>query len=936
MVALAVGVTAALAAPAARAADTVGSNFANPSISERPMYRFWNGGGSMDPATFNNELDQIKANGGGGIEASTFSTQNATTDPSYTTTESFGTPLWTQNVTDLIKAGTARGLRVDEIYSPRWSGSINTITPDTPGSAKELTLGRAWVDGGATFSGAVPTAALPSGATKRTLIAVLAYRCVLTCGANAIATLDQSSVKQLTPDANGNVSFTAPAGSDQWVVIGAWMNGTGQTVGAGLPTTSYLLDHYSIDGWNALKDYWEAKVLTPELKAAWAANGGSLFFDSLELNRSGVQVRSWTPDFLAQFKSRRGYDLTPYLPVLAITGAPSVAAPSSAGARFEFQGDLGDRIREDYDQTLSDLFRDNHLIPAQNWAHSLGLTLRGQAYSSWGPSPLDAMEMYGKQDIAEGEDRSFESASTLAFIQTRGTDAWRAMSSAVEMAGKTKVSTECCAEGTALRYPRQTLVSHMNHQFAAGVNQIVFHGWSHKAPKLATTWPGWGGFNYGTADDYGPHNPTWGSGDDAKLNDYVGRVQTVMRTGRERNDIAIYHQGIGHSIAGLTADHYWADNTLAAAGYRYGYLNKTMIASDNATVSGGRLDPSGQQFKAFVYDGTPNENNETAMDVATAQKVAAWANAGLPVYFVAGVPTRVLGDHPDQDAALQSTIASILGKPNVHQVATQADLAPTLRAAGITPAASFATPVDFISTRRESDDANYYFFYNQGATRETTQVTLTGTGLPYKLDAWTGRITPIAAYTKINGGVRVSVTIASGDAAILAVRNGTNKAAATSTTADDTLYDANGNLAIRGTGGTYSTTLADGRTVSTKIDPVPAAKTLTDWTLNVTSYQQGLTLNDTAKVPMGPYTLTAGTDGTLPNWRAIPDLVSKAGIGTYTTAVNVDWPGGAYLDLGSIPNTNYQVTVNGTDVAYPDQIDPARSTSERCSSPAPT
>jgi hypothetical protein len=198
----------------------------------------------MDPTTFNHELDEMAANGAGGIEASTFSTQNATTDPNYTTTESFGTPLWTQRVTDLIRAGNDRGLRVDEIYSPRWSASINTITPDGPGSAKEITFGRAWVNAGSSYSGPIPTAALPNGVTKRELLAALAYRCVATCGGNGVAVLDQSSVVDLTSQGSA-IDFTAPAGSDQWVVIGAWMNGTGQTVGAGLPTTSYLLDHFS-------------------------------------------------------------------------------------------------------------------------------------------------------------------------------------------------------------------------------------------------------------------------------------------------------------------------------------------------------------------------------------------------------------------------------------------------------------------------------------------------------------------------------------------------------------------------------------------------------------------------------------------------------------------------------------------------------------------
>src|SRR4051812_12124338 len=269
--ALAVGlILTGCVAPSAHA-EGISSAFTAPARSQLPLYRFWNGGGSMDPATFNRELAEVAANGGGGVEAWRFSAANPTTDPNYTTSESFGTQLWTQRVTELIQAGNQRGLRVDEIYSPRWSASINTITPDGPGSAKEITFGRAWVNGGERYSGAIPTAALPNGVTKRDLLAALAYRCVSTCGGNGVAVLDQSSVDNLTGQGS-TLDFTAPAGNDQWVVIGAWMNGTGQTVGAGLPTTSYLLDRFSINGWNALRDYWEQKVLTPGMKSAWRAD----------------------------------------------------------------------------------------------------------------------------------------------------------------------------------------------------------------------------------------------------------------------------------------------------------------------------------------------------------------------------------------------------------------------------------------------------------------------------------------------------------------------------------------------------------------------------------------------------------------------------------------------------------------------------------------
>ncbi len=560
--------------------------------------------------------------------------------------------------------------------------------------------------------------------------------------------------------------------------------------------------------------------------------------------------------------------------------------------------------------------------------------MRGQAYSSWGPSPLDVMDLWGRQDIAEGEDHSFESEFDLNFLQTRGTDVWRAMSTAVEMAGKKIVSTECCAERPALGYPRQTLLSHMNHQFAAGVNQIVYHGWSHKAPKLATSWPGWGGFNYGVSDDYGPENPTWGSSDDKRINEYVGRAQTILRTGRQRSDIAIYHEGKGHSAAGQTADRYVADLAIEHAGYRYGFMNKTMVTSDAAKVRDGRLDPDGEQFKAFVLDSTPNVNNYTGMmDLASARRMAEWADAGLPIFFVGPPPSRTLGNHPDEDAELATIIGRVLAKPNVAQVATQAGLPAALRAAGVRPATDFAAPSTLISTRRETDDTDYYFFYNEGAARANTEMTLSGSGLPYQLDAYTGKITPIAQYQRVAGGVKLTLSVASGDAAIVALTAGNDvpkpkqqQISATATTADAVLFDTAGDIAIRASApGTFSTTLNDGRVVATAIAQVPAPITLRDWTLDVVSYERGLTLDDIAKVPRGPYALSGPL---LPSWRQIPDLVNRAGIGTYTTSVDVGpaWTGGtgAYLDLGSVPNSDYSTIVNGTEVPYPDQIDPSR------------
>ena len=588
------------------------------------------------------------------------------------------------------------------------------------------------------------------------------------------------------------------------------MHGTGQEVHlAATPKPSYLVDHFAASGFNAVKDYWETKVLTPALRTAMKNSGGSLFFDSLELNRDGVQVRSWTPDLLAQFQQRRGYSLVPYL------AAVGVSTPV-----FDFTGTTGDRIREDYNQTLSDLFRDNHLKPLKTWGAGYGLTVRGQAYSSWGPSPIDPADMATLLDTPEGEDLSFNSGFTGGYITTRGSDAWRSLASAAAQTGGNRISTECCALYANNGVPRKTLLAHVNQQFSVGVNQIVWHGWADQSPGAAAAWPGFSPFGSYISDVYGPQNPTFA--DDVKINTYVGRMQAVLRRGNLRNDVAIYRDDRGHSLDGSTADLYFTDQSLARAGYSYGFMNNTLVTSPTASVSGGLLNASKLGYKAFVLDNTKNTNTNPTLDLASAKKILAWAKSGLPIVVVGDVPNRVRGNHPGQDTDLQAVTARLLAQPKVTAVATEDQVLPALRDAGVRPAAQFAHPAPVVALHRKTAASDYYHLFNSGDTAATTTVSLQGRGRPYEYDAWTGKVSPIAEYTRTGDRVTVEVNLKSGDNTLIAITPGnsdtprnTCTTSATSTTADQVLHGDHGNLVIRDNDpGSYTTRLSTGKTVT--------------------------------------------------------------------------------------------------------------------------
>jgi hypothetical protein len=156
--------------------------------------------------------------------------------------------------------------------------------------------------------------------------------------------------------------------------------------------------------------------------------------DSLELS----QTQYFTPSFLSEFHLRRGYDLTPYLPLVLVCAKPHPFAP--VVEVLETTDDRAKRVRWDFALTVSDLFMDRRLDPLQRWANSvravarffhfvvvwwavaeqgrglidtpatrqIGMTLRNQPYGI----DFDAALAATKVDIVEGEVRPVHNRSS--------------------------------------------------------------------------------------------------------------------------------------------------------------------------------------------------------------------------------------------------------------------------------------------------------------------------------------------------------------------------------------------------------------------------------------------------------------------------------------------------------------------------------------------
>jgi hypothetical protein len=163
-----------------------------------------------------------------------------------------------------------------------------------------------------------------------------------------------------------------------WRLFVFWMHGTGQTASPSA-TVNYTVNYLDRAGVEAVIDYWDSVVLTPELRAQIARSPRTqMYMDSLELSVYGDGGMFWGLTVAEEFQARRGYDITPWLPFL-ISSAPFFAVSTVYHNEPTEQHRITvEKVRFDYVRTLTDLYIENMLRPFAEFLHANGMTLRAE------------------------------------------------------------------------------------------------------------------------------------------------------------------------------------------------------------------------------------------------------------------------------------------------------------------------------------------------------------------------------------------------------------------------------------------------------------------------------------------------------------------------------------------------------------------------------
>jgi hypothetical protein len=366
---------------------------------------------------------------------------------------------------------------------------------------------------------------------------------------------------------------------------------TGQMVKrAAVGAEGYVLDHYDR---SAIENH--LKNVGDRLMQAFGANPPyAVFSDSLEVFGS-----DWTPNLLEEFRKRRGYDLTPYLPALV--------------------GDIGAQtgaIRHDWGKTLYELADDNYLRPVTEWAHQHGTRFRSQTYGM----PPVTLSSNALVDLPEGEGAQWRSLS-----------ASRTASSASHLYGRPVTSSETWTylHSPVFRATPLDMKAQADLNFLEGINQLVGHGWPYSAPEAAE--PGW---RFYAAAVFNDHNPWWMVMPDVAK--YLQRISFLLRQGKPVNDVAIYlatadnmarYQAGRERIGGTTGGGMGSDVAAQVldAGFNFDSIDDEAIAQ------------VGIPYPVLILP------NVERMPLATLRKIQAYAEAGGKVVATRRTPSLAPG-----------------------------------------------------------------------------------------------------------------------------------------------------------------------------------------------------------------------------------------------------------------------------------------------------
>ncbi|MGQ9635302.1 MAG: glycosyl hydrolase [Bryobacteraceae bacterium] len=414
--------------------------------------------------------------------------------------------------------------------------------------------------------------------------------------AEKTAVVARTDVMDLTsrmrPD--GSLDWTPPPG--RWIILRMGYSLTGRVNHPASPEATGLeVDKLSARHIRAYPDHYLG-LYRETLGNLMGKRGlGYVITDSWE---AGVQ--NWTDEMMAEFQKRRGYDMRPWLPVLA--GRVVDSAQASEHFLWDFRKTIAELTAEYHYDLLTEILRQRGM-GRYTESHENGRAFIGDGMDVKRTAAIPMSAIWTGRGGP-----SVEQASYNADI--------RESASVAHIYGQNLVAAESLTAGSgAYSFSPETLKPTADAALANGLNRFVIHTSVHQ--PVTERMPG---LSLGPFGQWFTRLETWAEYAKPWIT-YLSRSSYMLQQGRFVADV-LYYYGEDSNVTALFGN----QPPPIPQGFGYDFASSDVILNRLAATGGRLTTPSGMSYRLLVLD--PNARK---MPLAVLRRLRDLVNAGASV-----------------------------------------------------------------------------------------------------------------------------------------------------------------------------------------------------------------------------------------------------------------------------------------------------------------
>jgi len=545
-------------------------------------------------------------------------------------------------------------------------------------------------------------------------------------------------------DKDGKLNWTAPAG--KWIVLRLGYSLTGHQNSPASPEATGL----EVDKLNAdhVKSYF-----TNYLDQYKDATGGLMGKKGLQYiitDSWEAGTQNWTDNMMAEFKTRRGYDMLSWLPVLAGHVVESAEA--------------SDRFLWDYRKTLIELVAVNHYDQLTTLLKERGMGRYTESHEGGRAFIGDGMEVKRTADVpmsATWTPGGF--GGNEGGVATRHKADVRESASVSHIYGQNLVAAESMtAMMSDWAWSPELLKPVADMELASGLNRFVIHTSVHQPSNDKLP-----GLSLGPFGQWFTRHETWAEQSKA-WTDYLSRSCYMLQQGKFVADV-VYFYGEDNNITAL----FGQKLPDVPTGYEYDFVNSDALINVLSVKDGTILTPSGMNYQVLVLD--PLSSKQISLPVL--RKISDMVNAGAIVIGNKPVTTPSLSDDQSEFTKIVNELwasekgANKVGKGTVYAGQPIQEVLSTLN---IKPDFTYTKPqenTNLLYVHRKLGDIDFYWVNNRNERDEELEATFRVEEKAAEI--WhpeTGRIEKIS-YSIADGITKVPLKLQPNDAVFVVFRN---------------------------------------------------------------------------------------------------------------------------------------------------------------------